>query len=88
MACGTPVIAFENGSVPEILDHGKTGFIVENEEQAIKAVQHISLIERLECRRMFEERFNSTRMAEEYLQIYQNMIGLNGKRKNVKLVEI
>jgi glycosyltransferase involved in cell wall biosynthesis len=88
MACGTPVIAFENGSVHEILDHGKTGFIVENEEQAIKAVQHISLIERLECRRIFEERFNSTRMAEEYLQIYQNMIGLNGKRKNVKLVEI
>jgi glycosyltransferase involved in cell wall biosynthesis len=88
MACGTPVIAYENGSVPEILDHGKTGFIVENEEQAIKAVQHISLIERHECRRIFEERFSSNRMAEEYLQIYQSMIGLNGKRKNVKLVEV
>lgn len=88
MACGTPVIAYENGSVPEIIDHGKTGFIVENEEQAIKAVQHISLIERRECRRIFEERFNSNRMAEEYLQIYQNMIGLKGKRKNVNLVEV
>jgi glycosyltransferase involved in cell wall biosynthesis len=88
MACGTPVIAYRNGSVSEIIKHGRSGFIVENEEQAIKAIQNISLLERRECRMSFEERFSSDRMAKEYTNIYRQMIRLNGKRKNVKLMEL
>ncbi|HKZ38161.1 MAG TPA: glycosyltransferase family 4 protein, partial [Chryseolinea sp.] len=88
MACGTPVIAYSNGSVPEIIEHGKNGFIVENQEQAIKAVQNISLLDRQVCRTIFEERFSSQRMAKEYVSIYENVIGFNGKRKNIKPIEV
>jgi glycosyltransferase involved in cell wall biosynthesis len=88
LACGTPVIAYRNGSVPEIIEHGRSGFVVENQEQAIQATQNISLIERHECRKCFEERYTSDRMAKNYINVYQRMIGLNGKRKNVKLIEL
>jgi glycosyltransferase involved in cell wall biosynthesis len=88
LACGTPVIAYSNGSVPEIIEHGRSGFVVENQEQALKAVQNISLLERCECRIFFEERFTSDRMAKDYVNVYQHMIGLNGKRKNIKLIEL
>lgn len=84
MACGTPVIAYKNGSVPEIIEHERNGFVVEDQEQAVKAVQNISLIERRVCRRIFEDRFTSERMAQDYVNIYQRMIGLSGKKKNVK----
>jgi glycosyltransferase involved in cell wall biosynthesis len=87
MACGTPVIAYKNGSVPEIVEHQRNGFVVEDQEQAVKAVQNISLIERRECRRIFEDRFTSERMAQDYVNIYQRMIDLSGKKKNVKLIE-
>jgi glycosyltransferase involved in cell wall biosynthesis len=88
MACGTPVIAYKNGSVPEIIEHGKTGFIVEDQERAIKAVQDISLISRWECREFFERHFTTARMANDYINIYQHMIDLNEKQKNLKLVEL
>jgi glycosyltransferase involved in cell wall biosynthesis len=88
MACGTPVIAYRNGSVGEIIEPGKNGFIVDSQEEAIKAVQNISMLDRIECRKYFEQRFTADRMARDYSNIYRHMIGLNGKRKNAKLVEL
>ena len=71
MACGTPVIAYLNGSVREVMEHGKTGFIVEGLEDAVKAVQNIPTLNRRRCRDTFEERFSATRMAQDYLKIYE-----------------
>jgi glycosyltransferase involved in cell wall biosynthesis len=87
MACGTPVIAFRNGSVPEIIQHGRNGVIVDDLGQAVKAAKNISLIDRHECRICFEESFTSKRMAEDYVNVYRQMIGLNGRRKKIKFIE-
>lgn len=84
MACGTPVIAYRNGSVPEIIEHGRNGFIVENQEQAVEAVKEIESISRCECRAVFEERFTSERMATDYVNVYRKMINLSGKAHNSK----
>jgi glycosyltransferase involved in cell wall biosynthesis len=70
MACGTPVIAFRNGSVPEVLEEGKTGFIVESIAEGIKAVSKIGKISRLAVRQAFEERFTASIMAEKYMNLY------------------
>ncbi|MDN5849382.1 MAG: glycosyltransferase family 4 protein [Nitrococcus sp.] len=74
MACGTPVIAYRRGSVPEVIQNGETGFIVENVDQALAAVKRISEISRLCCRQVFEERFSARRMAKDYLEVYQAII--------------
>ncbi|POY37320.1 glycosyl transferase [Solitalea longa] len=74
MANGTPVIAFNRGSVPEIIDNGLTGYIVNDIQDAIKAVNNISMISRTECRRVFEQRFTVERMAKRYLEIYSKLI--------------
>ena len=71
LACGTPIIAFRNGSVPEIVEHGRTGFIVDTLEDAIAAVQKVRSIDRRTCRAAFEERFTARRMAQDYLAIYE-----------------
>ncbi|CAI8861186.1 glycosyltransferase family 4 protein [Methylocaldum szegediense] len=78
MACGTPVIAFRNGSVPEVMRHGATGFIVEDIKQAVAAVERIGEISRITCRKEFESRFSARRMANDYVQIYRQ---LSEKRK-------
>ena len=75
MACGTPTIAFRNGSVPEIIEDGVSGFIVDNVEAAVKAVERVGFIDRQSCRAAFESRFTSQRMADDYLRIYNQMIG-------------
>ena len=74
MACGTPTIAFNCGSVPEIMQEGLTGCIVDDMDQAVAAVEKIASIERTACRNVFEKRFTSTRMAEQYADVYQSMI--------------
>ncbi|MFV1983491.1 MAG: glycosyltransferase family 4 protein [Thiohalomonadales bacterium] len=74
MACGTPVIAFKKGSVPEIMIHGETGFIVNTIEQAVEAVEQIETISRECCRYIFEKRFSSKEMANSYLEVYQQTI--------------
>ena len=74
MACGTPVIAFPRGSVPEVIRHGETGFIVETVAEAVTAVEKVSSLSRGNCRQVFEERFTVNRMANEYLEIYQQLI--------------
>lgn len=81
MACGTPVIAFKNGSVPEVLEHGLTGFIVDNMEEAIMAVGRLDILSRDLIRNEFERRFASEIMVQNYVKIYEMLIeeaGLQG----------
>ncbi len=73
MACGTPVIAFNRGSVREIIEDGVTGFIVENEAQAVEAVAHLEELSRLKIRQRFEQRFTATRMAQDYVDLYARL---------------
>ena len=73
MACGTPVIAFNRGSVPELVDDGLTGFIVEDDRGAIGAVQRLAEIDRSKVRAQFEARFTARRMAQEYLGVYRGL---------------
>ena len=73
MACGTPVIALRNGSVPEVVDDGITGFIVDDEATAASAAQQVDLLDRTLIRAIFEQRFTARRMAEDYTRIYQDL---------------
>ncbi len=73
LACGTPVIAYRAGSVPEIIEQGKTGYIVETLDQAVSAVRRIGALDRRTCRRVFEERFSSGRMCTDYLALYRRL---------------
>ena len=74
LACGTPVVAFRGGSVEEVIDPGVTGFIVDNVDEAIAATRNIEGIERHRCRDVFEQRFNVTRMANDYLAVYEQLL--------------
>ncbi len=73
MACGTPVIAFNRGSVPEVIDEGVTGFIVEDVNGAIGAVDRLGHLSRDKIRKRFEERFTARRMAQDYLSVYRSL---------------
>lgn len=75
MACGTPVIAFNCGSVPEIMDDGLTGFVVENVDQAVAAVAKLDRLPRSAIRARFEERFSARAMARAYVKIYRTLAG-------------
>ena len=87
LACGTPIIAFRGGSVPEIVEHGETGFIVDTVEEAVEAVGRIGEISRHRCRRAFEERFTATQMARAYLDLYRSVsdrpVTFSDERPNV-----
>jgi glycosyltransferase involved in cell wall biosynthesis len=83
MACGTPVIAFNRGSVPEILEDGVTGFIVDDEKEAITAVARLPTLSRQRIRSRFEARFTSRRLASDYLRIYEAIAG--GRRERPRL---
>jgi glycosyltransferase involved in cell wall biosynthesis len=74
MACGTPVIAYNNGSVPEVIDENVTGFVVSSVSEALKAVQKVPFLDRGKCRERFEKRFSSKRMADDYVKIYSSMV--------------
>jgi glycosyltransferase involved in cell wall biosynthesis/quercetin dioxygenase-like cupin family protein len=74
MACGTPVIAFNKGSMPELIKDGKNGFLVTTVDEAINAVAHIKDIDRACCRRRVEEYFTTDRMVEEYIQVYETVL--------------
>jgi glycosyltransferase involved in cell wall biosynthesis len=73
MACGTPVIAFNRGSVPEIVEHGVTGMIVDDEAEAVAAIRRVPSLSRAAVRRGFERRFTARRMAEDYLALYRRL---------------
>lgn len=73
LACGTPVIARCLGSVPEVIKHGETGFIIQNVSEAVRAVKKVDTLSRKKCRKEFEERFTAVRMAKNYVKIYSKL---------------
>jgi glycosyltransferase involved in cell wall biosynthesis len=75
MACGTPVIAFNRGAVPELIEDGVTGFVVEDETSAVGVLRHLSRLPRMVIRKRFEERFTARRMARDYLAVYRDLVG-------------
>jgi glycosyltransferase involved in cell wall biosynthesis len=84
MACGTPVIAFPCGSVPEIVEEGLTGRIVASVEEAVEAVRSVATLNRATIRARFEERFSSAQMAAEYVALYRGLIPLPTSIKSFK----
>ncbi|MBT0667598.1 glycosyltransferase family 4 protein [Novosphingobium profundi] len=74
MACGTPVIAWRNGSVPEVMDDGVTGRVVTTTEEAVHAIYEVLRLDRAVVRARFEERFTVTRMANDYVRLYEQLI--------------
>jgi glycosyltransferase involved in cell wall biosynthesis len=74
-ACGTPVIAYRNGSIPEIMEEGITGFVVTNQDDAVRAAQRVESIDRTRCREAFERRFTAAHMTESYLRAYRRVVG-------------
>jgi glycosyltransferase involved in cell wall biosynthesis len=74
LACGTPVIAYRHGSVPEVLEDGVTGFIVQNVSGAVDAVKRLDEINRKVCRDYFDLHFSDERMALEYMAIYEKLV--------------
>ena len=80
MACGTPVLAFRGGSIPEVIDVGVTGDVVENEEEAIAALPAILSYDRRAVRQRFEQRFTATRMAKNYVSTYRHLLKTSGPK--------
>jgi glycosyltransferase involved in cell wall biosynthesis len=74
MACGTPVIAFNRGSMPELIQNGKSGFLVNTVAEAVEAVARIDEIDRVWCRRHVEKHFTVEHMTREYLQVYEMIL--------------
>ena len=74
MACGTPVIAFNRGSVPEVIDHGVTGYICEDVQGAVDALQRLDELSRTEIRAQFERRFSAGTMAQKYVDSYASLL--------------
>ena len=74
MACGTPVLAYRAGAVPEVVDEGVTGMIVDNIDQARIASVQVAALNRRKVRRRFEERFTARRMATDYVRVYQGLV--------------
>jgi glycosyltransferase involved in cell wall biosynthesis len=88
MACGTPVVAFPGGSVPEVIQDGVNGFISSDLDQAVEAVQRVSTLSRLECRQVFEERFSAERMAKDYVAIFEHVTRAAALDQNVPIVPL
>jgi glycosyltransferase involved in cell wall biosynthesis len=74
MACGTPVVAYRGGAVPELVEPGHTGFVVESMADAVEAVRQVAQLSRKRCRDVFEQRFTATRMARDYVQQFERLI--------------
>jgi glycosyltransferase involved in cell wall biosynthesis len=77
MACGTPVISFNKGSMSEVISNGKTGFLVNSIEESIKALKIIDTIDRAECRKWVEKKFTVNRMVNDYIKVYKSIIAKN-----------
>jgi glycosyltransferase involved in cell wall biosynthesis len=84
MACGTPVIAFSAGSVPEVIEDGVSGFVVNSIEEAVSAVLRLSEIDRGAVREAFENRFSVERMARDYLKIYSSLPGVRREAEQIR----
>jgi glycosyltransferase involved in cell wall biosynthesis len=74
MACGTPVVAYRRGSMPEVVDEAVTGFLVDTAPQAVDAVARIGMIDRAGCRERSRQRFGADRMVADYLRVYRNLL--------------
>jgi glycosyltransferase involved in cell wall biosynthesis len=74
MACGTPIVAFRTGSIPEVIDEGQTGFVVEGIDAAVAALAKVEALSRRKCREVFDKRFTSTRMVHDYLNVYESLV--------------
>src|SRR5262249_33148838 len=79
LACGTPIIAYPQGSVPEVLEDGVTALLVHNVSEAVSAVEKISTIDRATCRRNFEQRFTASLMSSHYLELYETILRHKGE---------
>jgi glycosyltransferase involved in cell wall biosynthesis len=79
MACGTPVLAFRCGSVPEIVDEGVTGAIVDSVDEAIAAMPQVMSLDRKKVRQRFEQRFSASRMAEDYVDVYRALLATSSR---------
>jgi glycosyltransferase involved in cell wall biosynthesis len=77
MANGTPIIAFGRGSVPEVIDEGRTGFVVDGVDRAVAAVPRATALDRSAVRHCFEERFSVERMARDYIELYDDVLRRN-----------
>jgi glycosyltransferase involved in cell wall biosynthesis len=89
MACGTPVLAFRCGSVPEIVEDGLTGAIVDTMEEAIAALPRVIALDRKKVRQRFEQRFSATRMAKDYVNIYRSLLASSkslGEKRDIQLL--
>jgi len=82
MSCGTPVIAWPHGSVPEVVEDGRTGFVVDSIDAAVAALGRVARLDRTLVRERFEERFSAARMAQDYLSVYRAL----GRRRAVAAV--
>jgi glycosyltransferase involved in cell wall biosynthesis len=81
MSCGTPCIAWRAGSVPEVIDHGVTGFIVDSIDAAVDAVRRVSMLDRAAVRARFEQRFSAERMTKDYLALYARLLSQQRDRE-------
>jgi glycosyltransferase involved in cell wall biosynthesis len=88
LACGTPVLAFRNGSIPEIMEEGRTGFVVRNVDEAVAAIGRLDSLNRRTCRAIFEKRFSARRMAINYLEIYRKLTGDTIDQAEGKMAEL
>jgi glycosyltransferase involved in cell wall biosynthesis len=84
LACGTPVIAWRNGSVPEVIADGVTGFIVDTMDEAVRAVADVPGLDRRICRQVFEEHFDAVRMARDYVDVYRRLIQRGSEQRDVR----
>ncbi len=75
MACGTPVIAYDGGAVSEVIEDGRTGFIIKELEDATEAIRRVPDLSRARCRESFEKRFTASRMAHDYVKVYKRLVG-------------
>jgi len=87
MACGTPVVGFRTGSIPEVVDEGITGFVVDNIPEAVKAIDKVASLSRKQVREVFEKRFTASRMAEDYLNVYERLMAREKNSNMRSMVE-
>jgi glycosyltransferase involved in cell wall biosynthesis len=81
LACGTPVVAWRRGSVPEVIEDGVTGYVVESVDEAVRAVGEINHPNRADCRRAFGRRFDAERMARDYVDVYARLVNDGGPNR-------